>query len=230
MRLAPLHDAPHVVTRLAIYLVCVWAPFYITASIALDALQCLLLLPPPRNLNTPLTGSRIQEKYILMSSISSSNRQSMFRGARHPFSLIPHSSSNPGLIRLVERRITMDMVNHVTREACKVVQLDGETDRDRDSELTSYPTSQRPKHAQDATVSLRDFIVNVVKKSNIQAPTFLTTLIYFERLRVTLPSVSHCKCISICYPRSLKSTGCQRRLVQRDIVYFWPRLLLLPSI
>jgi G1/S-specific cyclin PLC1 len=128
---------------------------------------------------------------------------------RHPASLIPFSLHNPRLLSLMTRRVDLDMVTYVARQTEKV-----------------FPVDPNKDGMFQLMISLVDFISLLVNQSNAQASTLLTTLVYFERIRLRIsPMVKGLYRTPPCVYANLAAQECG----VRRIACFWRLSLSLPS-
>lgn len=109
---------------------------------------------------------------------------------RHPASLLSIKSHNPYLVHLMGKQISIDMIQYVARHAASVIQIEDE------APVTAIPTPPHTPHRvtfldqkvppAHQMISLENFILCLVKSSNVQVATLLTTLIYMDRVRAKL--------------------------------------------
>ncbi|TFK43063.1 hypothetical protein BDQ12DRAFT_661797 [Crucibulum laeve] len=110
---------------------------------------------------------------------------------RHPHSLIPISDHHPGLIQLMNSRISLKMISFVAHTASKVIRIQGESHFGADMGLpTPPPTPLKPSfNAPNSTsqiISLQEFILHLVRTSHLNVASLLTTVVYLERLKTRL--------------------------------------------
>ncbi|KAH8074939.1 hypothetical protein BXZ70DRAFT_744082 [Cristinia sonorae] len=112
---------------------------------------------------------------------------------RHPASLIPTHLHEPALVDLMRQRINMDMVAYLARQTVRVINLGDEPTMLPTPPHTPHKTSFNERDRNSAASrlpSLQDFIIIVVHNSRVQLPSFLTTIVYLERLRAKLPRMA----------------------------------------
>ncbi|KAE9391935.1 hypothetical protein BT96DRAFT_924979 [Gymnopus androsaceus JB14] len=103
----------------------------------------------------------------------SSQAYSSYRQDRHPGSLLDFSAHNPQLVQLMDSPISVEMVDYVARQAEKVVRIE------ESPNLASYD--------RGSLIPLRDYVFRVCSAAHVTVPVLLSTLIYLERLRTSLP-------------------------------------------
>lgn len=116
----------------------------------------------------------------------------------HPASTMDGQSLNrAALNEFLSQSVSREMVTHLACQASQVIRCDAQMTSSSPSAVSPHgqptPPSTPPMDAVDAMPPLptmEAFITSLVTRSQVQVPTFMSSLVYLGRLRSRLPPVA----------------------------------------
>lgn len=126
---------------------------------------------------------------------------------RHPGSLIPKDQHNPQLVWLMQQSVGSAMIRHIVSEVENVIVIDESAPsikaalsslpsppvtptKGSFSDASSTPGAESQQPSTPPIPTLEEFILLLCQRSNVQASTLLTTLIYLNKLKNKLPKMA----------------------------------------
>lgn len=91
-------------------------------------------------------------------------------------------SDKEALYQFNKKPVNSEMVQYLVDTTCSVIKIKPS------SSSSSYPSPPNSPDELNKPVSLFEFIRRLIKHSNVQTPTLMSTLVYLARLRSILPS------------------------------------------